>query len=545
MVVAAPADQLIALLVEENSRDALTSTQLQAHGAQVHLLHADSMTDARTILRETPVDVVILDLSLPDATGLEALHQVRVAASSVPIIVLTDTANEEMALEALRAGAQDYVLKPPPDGTTLGRILRYARERHLLLRELDGALSESATAARRWRLLAEVGKVFAASQEPGSAITGIPELMVPDAADCFVLYLVGDGESPTLIEIAHRDTREAAMSRDRVREVLPAPDALADGGESEISASLLEALEATSGVTVPVRFGGRARGLIVLAATADRLEAAVPDIEFGRSLANRIGLELEHARLFRQARHAVAASDRAVGIVSHDLRNPLSTIEICATALLDPEPPPLDGIRHMARIIRRSAAWMQQIAQDLLDRSSLDAGRLVLEREPTAVSGVIGVAQIFFAPVAQERGLEFVVETADDLPPVDVDPRRLQQVLSNLLSNAMKFTPAGGRVGLAAGAAGAEDTAEVRTPGSGGAVRFTVSDTGPGIPPEDLVHVFDWFWHTQSRTGSGTGLGLAIAQGLIMAHQCRLHVRSVRGEGTTFWFSIPTSDRSP
>jgi signal transduction histidine kinase len=243
--------------------------------------------------------------------------------------------------------------------------------------------------------------------------------------------------------------------------------------------------------------------------------------------------------MFRQTQRALAARDRAVGIVSHDLRNPLSTIQVCGTALLDPEPPPVEGVRRMAEIILQCAGWMQQIAQDLLDRASLDAGRLALHREPTSPAGVIAAAEMMFAPMAADQSRALVVEGEADLPHIDADPRRLIQVLSNLLSNALKFTAPGGRVVLSARAA-EEEISEAR--GADGArpgVRFTVSDTGPGIAPQDLAHVCDWFWQSPSGKGTGAGLGLAIAHGLIEAHRRRLHVESVPGEGSTFWFTMP------
>jgi signal transduction histidine kinase len=492
------------------------------------------------MLRQMAIDVVILDLSLPDTRWLKALYQFRATAPAVPVIVLGGDADEAIALEALRAGAQDYVLKPLPDGATLHRILRYARERQHLLKELDVAVHASATAARRWRILAEVGKVLARSRELGTAIAEIALLVVPDAADCFILYLVGDDETPAAAEVAHVDGRRALELRRRLQNIRPADVIRACEQEASLRA-FLAAHEVPSELAVPLRPDGQARGFAVLAAMARRRDGGVGG-EFVRSLADRIGLAVDQARLLRQTQRAVAVRDRAVGIVSHDLRNPLSTIQICATALLDPVPPPADGIRRMAQIIHRSAAWMQQIVQDLLDRASLDAGRLMLDRKPTAVADVIGAAQVMFAPLAEDRSLEFAVEGAPDLPRVDADPHRLLQVLSNLLSNAMKFTPAGGRVMLSAQVADERNGDAHAGNGARGAVRFTVTDTGRGIPPEDLPHVFDWFWHSQPGKRNGTGLGLAIAKGLIEAHRGRLHVESVPGRGSTFWFTIPTAD---
>jgi signal transduction histidine kinase len=191
----------------------------------------------------------------------------------------------------------------------------------------------------------------------------------------------------------------------------------------------------------------------------------------------------------------------------------------------------------MARIIQRSVALMQQIAQDLLDRTSLDTGRLVLDRQATAISDIIGAAETLFAPVAREHEVEFVVVNGSDLPLIHADPRRLLQILSNLLGNAMKFTPARGRVELSAQWA-EMDAGHART-AAGLGVRFQVTDTGPGIPARDLDHIFDWFWHTETPGGSGNGMGLAIAGGLVAAHGARLNVRSEPGHGSAFWFTIP------
>jgi len=265
----------------------------------------------------------------------------------------------------------------------------------------------------------------------------------------------------------------------------------------------------------------------------------VNEVQFLQSVANLLAAALQRARveadresLLRRAQHAVATRDRAVGIVSHDLGTPLGTIQICAAALLDPDPPSVNGMRNMGEIIQRSAVSMQRIVNDLLDRASLDAGGLTLDRHPTTPASVVSVAESLFVPVARGLGVAFVVDSGCDLPPIHADLERLVQVLSNLLSNAMKFTPMNGWVRLSA----ARDSS--RPEGGPSAVRFTVSDSGTGIAAEDLTHVCDWFWHAQ-RAGGGTGLGLAIAKDLIEAHGGSLDITSVLGEGSTFSFTVP------
>jgi signal transduction histidine kinase len=562
MVLGACENPLVALLVDANHADAeLFAIRLESgsngpNTTAVRLIRVETMAVACATLRQTLVDVVILDLSLPDAARLEALHQIRAVAPGVPLIVLTGRSDHALALEALRAGAQDYVIKPPPDGPGLRRILRYACERQRLLQQLDSAVRASTTSALRWRLLAEVGKLLTVPNDPALAIASVARAVVPSAADCLVVYLAGDEEFPSVIDVAHVDGVKAIDVRNRLRTLvddsatmrsvlgsLAGDDAVSPGGET--MPLLFELLGLSSGAALALRFAGRVRGMVLLSVTAGHEHAAV-DVEFARSLVDRIALSLEQVGLVRRAQHAAAARDRAVSIVSHDLGNPLSTVEICASALLDPKPPPMNGVQDMAHMILHNAAWMRRIMQDLLDRASLDAGRLTLDRHPTPVAYVVNEAQTMFASSAAEHAVELVVESETGMPPLDADPYRLIQALSNLLSNAMKFTPIGGKVVLSAKRAfersreswpmEAERSERVQ------GVRFVVSDTGPGIPAEDLNHVFDWFWHSQREGHGGTGLGLAIAKGLIEAHGGDLQVDSVLGRGSTFSFTVPIAD---
>jgi signal transduction histidine kinase len=393
-----------------------------------------------------------------------------------------------------------------------------------------------------------------------AAIRNTATLLVPTAADCFVIFLAPEEGAPAVLEIKHVDESKGSALRARLRELLmPRAESAENDVRREaiaLSASLMdEALQMSfaslgiaEGTVLPLSYGEQLRGFLLMVASMDRPDSAV-DIEFCRSLAERFGLALEQSYLLRRAQLLSAARDRAVGIVSHDLGNSLSTIDICASALLDPDPPPEIEVRNMAELILRSVTWMRRIAADLLDNTSLEAGRLELDRHPTMVSDVVNATHAMFARAAEERELELVVEQSPDLPPVDADPDRLMQVLSNLVGNAVKFTPVGGRVVLSAklvsdtpvdsnGEAREAPRSDARAEAS---VRFSVTDTGPGIAPEDLAHVFDWFWHARGFGHGGRGLGLAIARGLVEAHQQQLHVDSAPGRGSTFWFTMPVA----
>jgi signal transduction histidine kinase len=195
----------------------------------------------------------------------------------------------------------------------------------------------------------------------------------------------------------------------------------------------------------------------------------------------------------------------------------------------------------MAALIDRSTEWMQQIVEDLLDRASLDAGSLALHRRVIPVKELFDAADSMFSAVAEQHSIDLVLRRGSNLPSVDVDPHRLLQVLSNLINNAMKFTPAGGRVELWAQNV-EDDLADAFLAGKRrAAVRFSVSDNGAGISSDDITHVFDWYWQSPTGDKKGAGLGLAIAKGLIEAHLSRLNVDSVLGAGSSFWFTIPAA----
>ena len=235
----------------------------------------------------------------------------------------------------------------------------------------------------------------------------------------------------------------------------------------------------------------------------------------------------------RTAERASHLRDELLGAVSHDLRNPLSAILMCAATLSGETgaESPADT-RELAATIRESAEWMHRLIGDLLDVASIEAGRLSIERRD--VDPVVAIVQAvsMLEPIAARRGLELETSLPEHLPRVPADAERIVQVLSNLIGNAVKFTPPGGRVRVEADA-----TAEH--------VRIRVSDTGPGIPAEELPHIFDRFWHSRRNAAvPSSGLGLAIALGIANAHGGSLTVESEVGRGSTFVFTLPRTHGS-
>jgi len=260
-----------------------------------------------------------------------------------------------------------------------------------------------------------------------------------------------------------------------------------------------------------------------------RYEAA--DVRFAEDLARRIASSLDNARLYRQAREAVRARDDLLSVVSHDLRSPLSAIHASADLMLRrlPPPPQEDGekvFRQSAELVRRSVQHMSALIEHLLEATRLDAKQLQLHTRAEDPERILREAVELTGPLAARKKIALVAEVAGPLPRIRADRERLHQVLSNLLGNAVKFTPEGGKI--VAGIAPLGET-----------VCFSVADSGPGIAEADLEHIFDRFWQARKPTGLGVGLGLSIAKGLVESHGGRIWARSTPGRGATFSFTIP------
>jgi signal transduction histidine kinase len=220
-----------------------------------------------------------------------------------------------------------------------------------------------------------------------------------------------------------------------------------------------------------------------------------------------------------------------VAVVSHDLKNPLATIEMAVSFLLE-ETVPNDAAHALERehlqAIHRAAQRMYQLIHDLLDAAAIDAGQLRLTRSPQAVDVLMADALELLRPLAAAKHIALVADLSPVLPPVSADRDRVLQVFSNLGGNAVKFTPNDGRV-------------EIHVTLRDAMVAFELRDTGPGIAPDEIPHVFDRFWQGKRTARAGVGLGLAIAKGIVEAHGGGISVTSEPGCGSRFTFTLPVA----
>ena len=228
----------------------------------------------------------------------------------------------------------------------------------------------------------------------------------------------------------------------------------------------------------------------------------------------------------QEAERAIALRQQVLAFVAHDLRNPVHTI-VASSSLLE-MPIREDQRTQQIELIKRCAWGMERLIGDLLDLSRIEAGTFAVRFEPVSIAAVLSEVVENFRDRAQSRGITLEAEAAADTPHVDGDQQRIVQALSNLVGNAIRFTPTGGRILLSASH-------------SENSVDIIVRDTGSGIVPENLPLIFDRFWQA-NRASGGAGLGLAIVKGIVESHRGEISVASTLGQGTTFCVRLPRAD---
>ena len=413
-------------------------------------------------------------------------------------------------------------------------------------------ITERRRVEQNQRFLATAGGVLSRSLDTEQTIATVLQLPVDEFADVCILDLVDDqrrlsrrvSEGPNarlsaqMREIARRFT----LTWDSPSRVI---DVLRTGEPELVSAMSDEWLEAhveTDEELAAIRETGARSLLIVplvaretvigtmsLYAAGSRREYDAVDLQVARELALRAAFALENARLYANAQLATRARDEILGVVSHDLRNPLSAIAMCTNSLLSQVPDDDGPQRELLGTVYQSTQWMNRLIQDLLDVSNIEAGKLSVERRAESVEPILHRATAMFERQAAERAITLRLVVRDPVPLAHVDAERIVQVLTNLIGNAMKFTDSGGSITVEASAQGPD-------------VAITVSDTGAGIPPEHLPYVFERYWQARRTARKrGSGLGLAISRGIVEAHGGRIEVASSLGAGSTFRFTVPAA----
>jgi PAS domain S-box-containing protein len=408
---------------------------------------------------------------------------------------------------------------------------------------------------REQQFLAEAGAVLGASLDYEQTLTAIAHLVVRDFADWCVVEVMEDQGQLRRLKVVSADPTNAALCaqleqlpfvRERPHPIRVAidtkqpvliervtPELITSSAQGPEHLRILRAANPVSVMVLPLMSHGELVGTLAIASSTPSRIYGQADLRLAEALADRAAVAIENARLYRASVQAAELREQVLGVVAHDLRNPLGTILMQASAIQRRERDPERGsqIQRASEIILRSGRRMDRLIQDLLDVARMEAGQLPLERARLASANLVVEAVEAQRPLAASSSLELKLDVPSDLPEVWGDRDRLLQVFENLIGNAVKFTKAGGRITV--GAASREHD-----------VVFWVADTGSGIAAESLPRIFDRFWQASKAGHHGAGLGLPIAKGIVDAHRGRVWVESTPGQGSTFFVSIPRAHRA-
>ena len=400
------------------------------------------------------------------------------------------------------------------------------------------------------RFLADAGGVLTRSLDYDAVLTAVAQLPVPQLGDSCVLDIIGVEGSRRIIsvsddpEITERsrlhspeppgpDSASAVLDVMRTKRAMVVNDVdaswLEAHSETEAILERAQRLGVRSMLLVPLLTGGGAVGVMTIMRFNAGPSFGELEVGLAEQLATRAAFAIENARLFRLARSATDARDDILGVVSHDLRNPVNAIGMCVRVLRETPSEDAAARGDLVKAIGDAVDWMDRLIRDLLDVANLERGRLSVERRPEDVETIVQSAVSMFEHAAQSRQIALTTVVAPSGIRVDGDAARLVQVLSNLVANSLAHTESGGAVQVVVGA-------------QGPLVQFEVRDTGMGIAPENLPHIFERHWRSSaSAKRGGSGLGLAIVRGIVQAHGGQIWVESEQGQGATFRFTIPAS----
>jgi PAS domain S-box-containing protein len=413
-------------------------------------------------------------------------------------------------------------------------------------------ISERKHLQDRQRFMMVASGEVSSSLDREMILAKLAPLIAHNLADWCVIHLCGENGALHVAAFAHREPEKNAWAAQLVGGIVRSKDnSIEIQNVVRSRSSVLEVnvangtwiatalgirpapaapeLVASSAIIVPLTTRGQTLGTLSLVLERRGQPFTEFDLAFAEELGRHIASGIDNAQLYSDAQRAIRMREDVLAIVSHDLRNPLSSISMNADQLLhSPEKITPQRVTKNAQTIQRNAERMNRLIGDLLDVASIDGGRLSLELKPNSVRLLVAEALSMLEAQASERSIRLL---STSLPDVDLlcDRERVLQVLSNLIGNALKFSSEGRSIAL---------QGEVR----GRVVQFSVSDEAAGITPDQVERIFERYWQAPEALRKGSGLGLYIAKGIVEAHGGRIWADSTPDVGSTFYFTIPLAE---
>ncbi|MDQ6626139.1 MAG: response regulator [Verrucomicrobiota bacterium] len=567
------AHEKVSILLVDDRPDKLLAHEAILAELGEDLVRATSGSEALRCLLQRDFAVILLDVNMPVMDGFEtaAMIRQRPRSETTPIIFISavnDTENHVSRGYSL--GAVDYILTPVVPEILRAKIAvfvdlfrkteqvkRRAEERAEFIRE-QAARAEAEAAQERLAFLADASNVLAGSLDYEETFQNLARLAVPRLADFCIIDIADSDDRLRQVAVAHRDSGEQAKLAE-LKAHYPATLTARHGGtrvfqtgkpefgqlddaalvtmfEDDATRECVRDLGAKCYVAVPLLARGNVLGAITLVNVDDTRACGISEMSLAEELAQRAALALDNAGLYQAARkarneaeRANLAKDRFLAMLSHELRTPLTPILSSAIALEDEE-----GLRPEVRaslqMIRRNVELEARLIDDLLDLTRISKGKVQLSREMVDGHSLLQNAlDICRADLdAKHLGLTLSLRAADVR--LNADPARLQQIFWNLLKNAIKFTPDGGKVTITS------------SNNEEGKFSVRVEDTGLGIDAAALPKVFDAFEQGERAHLGGLGLGLAITKALVETHQGSITADSDgTNKGARFTVALPTS----
>lgn len=519
---------------------------------------ATSGDAALRLLDATCYDLVLTDIQLPEVSGMEVLRRARQRWPEIAVVVITGRATTETAIDALRHGASDYLQKPfelHDVAQIVTRCLerqRLERENRALVRDLNRANAELQrqeealqekvrNATRQLRMLYDIAqqitRTLSLDRTLGVILEKALEIATAPAGLLFLTREEDDGLTFALargIAALPAQTEATPDAAGAVVQAIRSRMLLGDE-PADTATDLGFALPEFDGqpmVVVPLVTPERCYGALAVLAGDGRpfsTEDRAALVMFG----SQASIAIANAQVYEKTRELDRLKSEFVAVVSHEVRTPLTSIKGSLELLSDERFFHLnDRQRELFGICAANVERLVTLISGILDFSKLEANRLTLDVVPTQIFGALHDVAVHLEPLATARRQTVRVQSHAGLPQVAADAYRVGQVLTNLVGNALKFSPEGTEVVI--------ETFELPD-----AVQISVRDQGPGIDPRDHAKLFQRFTQLDSRSTrrvGGTGLGLVICKGIVEQHGGRIWVESAPGKGSTFAFTLPLAE---
>lgn len=535
------------LLLEDSPLDAeFLLQQLLEGGLDCTFARVETQEEFTAALEQTRFDAILADYSLPTFNGMAALAIAQERFPDIPFIFVSGRLGEELAIESLKKGATDYVVKHRLErlAPAVSRAISEAQER-----------AERKRVERSLAVLSEASIVLASSLDYQTTLGSIARLAVPHFADFCVVDILTENGGINRLDVAHMDPQRQTDASQLLRyppqpgvDTHPLPRVLRTGVAELVTdldavkmepmvrdaehLTLMQELGVRAAMFVPLEARGRVLGAMTFVSCQTQRTYTQVDLALAQDLARRAALAVDNAQLHQKSVHAVRMRDEFLATVSHELRTPLNAI-LGWVGLLRSDALQGGEASQALETIERNARAQAKLIEDLLDVSRIISGKLTIVRQPVDLHEIVEAVLRGVQPTARAKNVTCrLVPSPGHIRPHGItgDAQRLQQIVWNLVSNGVKFNQSGGVV-------------EVEVCDCGAEAVIRVSDSGPGISPEFLPYVFERFQQadgTSTRRHGGLGLGLAIVRHLAELHGGSVDVESPgRLGGATFEVRLP------